>query len=65
MVLVCNNPTAAVEVLDSLPIENNLDRERRLQKMRGQFRGNREQLQASKMWQQAAFLVQDFTKRYA
>lgn len=65
MVLVCNNPTAAIEVLDFLPIENNAERERRLQKMRGKFTSNREQLQASKMWQQAKFLVEDFTKRYA
>ncbi len=65
MVLVCNNTTAAIEVLDFLPIENNPERERRLQKMRGKFTVNREQLQASKMWQQAAFSVQDFTKRYA
>jgi beta-N-acetylhexosaminidase len=64
MVLVCNNPTAAIEVLDFLPIENNAERERRLQKMQGQFTLNREQLQASKMWQQAKFLVEDFAKRY-
>ncbi|MDD5229170.1 MAG: beta-N-acetylhexosaminidase [Methylococcales bacterium] len=65
MVLVCNNPTAAIEVLESLPIENNPDRERRLQNMRGKFSMNREQLHASKIWQQAVFLVQDFTKRYS
>jgi len=65
MVLVCNNPAAAVEVLNFLPIENNPDRERRLQKMRGQFSGNREQLKASKKWQQAVFLLQNFTKNYA
>ena len=65
MVLVCNNPTAAIEVLEDLPIENNLERERRLQKMCGKFTLNREQLQASKAWQQAALLIQDFTKRYA
>lgn len=64
MVLVCNNPTAAEQVLEALPIENNPNRERRLQKMRGKFSMNREQLQADKMWQQAAFLVEDFTKRY-
>ena len=63
MVLVCNNPTAAIEVLDFLPIENNAERERRLQKMQGQFTLNREQLQVSKIWQQAKFLVEDFTKR--
>ncbi len=65
MVLVCNNPMAAVEVLDFLPIEMNTNRERRLQKMRGKFSLNREQLQTNKMWQQAKFLVEDFTKRYA
>lgn len=63
MVLVCNNSIAAVEVLNSLPIENNSERERRLQKMCGQFTGNFEQLKTSVEWQQAAFLVKDFTKR--
>ncbi len=73
MVLVCNNPIAAVEVLNSLPIGNNPERERRLQKMRGQFKsplaplfegGKLEQLKTSAQWKQAAFLVQDFIKRY-
>ena len=63
MVLVCNNSTAAVQVLDSIPIENNPDRERRLQKMCGQFSMNREQLHASKMWQESALLIQNFTKQ--
>lgn len=65
MVLVCNNSAAAVQVLDSLPTEQNVARERRLQKMRGNFSMNRDQLQADRMWQQAVFFVQDFTKRYA
>lgn len=65
MVLVCNNPTAAEQVLNALPIENNPNRERRLQKMRGQFSLNREQLQATQKWKQAAFFVQDFTRRYS
>lgn len=65
MVLVCNNQAAAVQVLDALPQKNNAERERRLQKMRGRFSMNREQLHATKMWQQATFLVQDFTKRYS
>jgi beta-N-acetylhexosaminidase len=64
MVLVCNNPNEAQDVLDSLPIQDNSDRERRLQKMRGQFTGNNlDQLHTSKMWQQAEFLVRDFSKR--
>lgn len=65
MVLVCNNPTAAEQVLNALPVENNSDRERRLQKMRGQFSLTREQLQATQKWKQAAFFVQDFTSRYS
>ncbi len=65
MVLVCNNPTAAEQVLDALPIENNAERERRLQKMRGKFTQNREQLFATKQWQQAEWLVRDFTQRYS
>lgn len=65
MVLVCNNPTAAEQVLNALPIKNNPDRERRLQKMRGKFSLTREQLQASQKWKQAAFLVQDFARRYS
>jgi len=74
MILVCNNSTAAAEVLEALPIENNSDRERRLQKMRGKFKsplaplqkgGDLGKLQASKKWQQAAFLIQDFTQRYS
>ena len=62
MVLVCNNPKAAEQVLDALPIENNAERERRLQKMRGKFTQNREQLFATKQWQQASWLVRDFTQ---
>ena len=65
MVLVCNNPTAAIEVLNALPIENNSERERRLQKMRGKFSLNREQLQANSAWQQAVISVQDFMERHS
>ncbi len=36
MVLVCNNPKAAGQVLEHLPIVENADRQRRLAKMRGQ-----------------------------
>lgn len=63
MVLVCNNPDAAGEVLDALPVENNLVRERRLQKMRGQFSVNREQLLLDKTWERANLLIKDFLER--
>ena len=64
MVLVCNNSTAAMDVLDFLPIENNAKRESRLQKMRGKYLLNSKQLQATEAWQKAVFLIQNFTKRY-
>ncbi len=64
MVLVCNNSTAAMDVLDFLPIENNAKRESRLQKMRGKYLLNPKQLQATEAWQKAVFLIQNFTKRY-
>ena len=63
MVLVCNHPRAAQEVLDALLIADNPARERRLHTMRGHFNGNIEALHTSKMWQQAAFLVRDFAQR--
>lgn len=64
MVLVCNNSTAAMDVLDFLPIENNAKRESRLQKMRGKYLLNPKQLKANEAWQKAVFLIQNFTKRY-
>ena len=51
MVLVCNNSTAAMDVLDFLPIENNAKRESRLQKMRGKYLLNPKQLKANEAWQ--------------
>ena len=51
MVLVCNNPTAAEEVLSALPIEKNITREQRLKAMRGQFDLSREQLMQTTKWQ--------------
>ena len=65
MVLVCNNSTAAMDVLDFLPIENNAKRESRLQKMRGKYLLNPKQLQSTEAWKKAVFLIQNFTKRYA
>ena len=63
MVLVCNNSIAAEHVLEALPVENNINRQRRLQKMRGKFSMTRKQLHKQKIWQQATFLIQDFIKR--
>jgi beta-N-acetylhexosaminidase len=51
MILVCNNPTAAEQVLDALPIRHNPLREQRLQAMRGKFLLSREQLMNTEQWQ--------------
>lgn len=54
MILVCNNPTAAEQVLEALPITQDLLREQRLQAMQGKFHTSREQLMQSKQWQHIA-----------
>lgn len=51
MILVCNNPRAAEQVLDSLPITQDPLRERRLNSMRGKPQMNREQLMNCEKWQ--------------
>ncbi len=50
MVLVCNNPTAAAEVLDSIPVSQNTLREQRLNAMQGKFGLSREQLMKTDKW---------------
>jgi beta-N-acetylhexosaminidase len=52
MVLVCNNPIAAEQVLDALPIAVNPLRENRLAAMRGKPQFNRAQLLNSVQWRQ-------------
>jgi beta-N-acetylhexosaminidase len=54
MILVCNNPTAAEQVLEALPVTQNPLREQRLQAMRGRFELNREQLVQLPKWQETA-----------
>jgi beta-N-acetylhexosaminidase len=60
MVLVCNNPDAAAQVLESLPVENNPLRQQRLQTMQGQVHIDMFELQESLYWQN---LAQKFTER--
>ncbi len=50
MVLVCNNPDAAEQVLDAIPVSENSTRERRLQSMRGKQHLNKTQLMKSEKW---------------
>lgn len=65
MLLVCNNPSAAEQVLDSLPISNDPLREQRLSKMRGKPQFNREQLLSTEQWQQASNQIREFVSSYA
>lgn len=50
MLLVCNNPQAAEQVLDSLKPRPERHRQRRLQKMRGQFDSLYDDLSSSGKW---------------
>lgn len=54
MVLVCNNPTAAEEVLSHLPITHNKIREQRLKTMQGKSLFSREQWLKNPQWQHAS-----------
>lgn len=54
MILVCNNPAAAEQVLEALPVTQDPLREQRLQAMRGKFDLNREQLMNTEQWQRIA-----------
>lgn len=57
MILVCNNPSAAEQVLDTLPITQNPIREQRLRRMQGKPQLNREQLMHTEKWQQLSTLI--------
>ncbi|WP_333877684.1 beta-N-acetylhexosaminidase [Methylobacter sp.] len=57
MILVCNNPTAAEQVLDALPITHDPIREQRLGRMQGKPQMNREQLMRSEKWQHLSTLI--------
>lgn len=65
MLLVCNNGSAAEQVLDNLPIKNNEDRERRLQAMRGRRPFNPQDLFKSEQWQQASQQIQQLSEIHA
>lgn len=65
MLLVCNNPNAAEQVLESLPITQNTIREQRLKAMRGKVALNREQLQQTDKWQHTVALINQLTANYA
>ena len=57
MILVCNNPAAAEQVLEALPISQDPVREQRLSRMQGKPQMNREQLMRTEKWQQLSTLI--------
>ncbi|MCK5477638.1 MAG: beta-N-acetylhexosaminidase [Methylococcales bacterium] len=61
MVLVCNNPTAAEEVLTSLPVTENKTREQRLKTMRGKPHLSRKKLMETVKWQQISGQINNIT----
>ena len=65
MILVCNNPSAAEQVLDAVPIKTDPVREQRLNTMRGRPKMNREQLKASTQWQTISKQITQFANKYA
>ena len=65
MLLVCNNPAAAEQVLDKLPITQNSERERRLQAMRGRRQFDRNTLFKTEKWQQVSAQINQLLDAYA
>ncbi len=62
MVLVCNNPDAAEQVLDAIPVSSNSTRERRLQSMCGKQQLNKEQLMQNEKWLQISQQITSLSK---
>ena len=65
MLLVCNNPEAAEQVLDKLPITRCSERERRLQAMRGRRQFDRKQLFKSDKWRQVSAQIKQLSETHA
>ncbi|MDD5273220.1 MAG: glycoside hydrolase family 3 N-terminal domain-containing protein, partial [Methylovulum sp.] len=57
MVLVCNNPKAAEQVLLTLPVMDDPIREQRLLRMKGKELMSREKLQQSQKWRIISSLI--------
>ncbi len=52
MVLVCNSPDAAEQVLEAIPVTTDPKREKRLRTMRGKRQFDKQQLMQNEKWQQ-------------
>ncbi len=61
MVLVCNQPEAAGEVLDNLPIKENPLRQTRLEKMTGRPQFNRQELMETDAWKKISQQITELT----
>lgn len=65
MILVCNNPEAAEEVLEALPVNPDPLRQQRLEAMRGKTGTTRKALLASEKWQIISSQIQQLSEHYA
>jgi len=65
MILVCNHPVAAGQVLEALPIIDDPVREQRLLAMQGRMQWQRSELLASAQWQRTATLIQQLSDHHA
>jgi beta-N-acetylhexosaminidase len=65
MLLVCNNPLAAEQVLEALPVTNDPLRTERLMRMQGHSQFNRAQLISSNLWQKSTALIKQHREHYA
>ena len=61
MILVCNNPDAAEQVLDNVPSKQNSQRESRLLNMLGKIRGDFDRLSQTEKWRQTASQLNTMT----
>ncbi len=63
MILVCNEPRAAEQVLDATPIASDPQRTRRLLNMRGNPQMMRNELMETAQWQRLSTLISSMTER--
>jgi beta-N-acetylhexosaminidase len=64
MILVCNNPVAAEQVLETLPITEDPIREQRLRRMQGKSDKSQIHMNAEK-WLQISNLIDQFNQNHA
>lgn len=65
MLLVCNNPKAAEQVLDQLPVTQDSERQRRLQAMLGRPQFDPATLRNSERWQTVSAQIQQLIETHA